>query len=437
MSFRVLKRLVTEEQKAIVKSRCIHKPKEACSGIIKTCSGMDDYAILPIGLWKHFYNEFPNKKPNNIDIHFKGKLLNSEKRDQVTVANEAIKQLNENRRVLLGCFTGMGKTCMTTYLTAYYKFKTVVICTISALHKQWKEEFEKFTNAKVSIIRGKKFDENADIYIVGPKKVLNMDMNLFKDIGLVVVDECHLLCSRVFSSSLQRFFPQYIIGLSATPDKSNGLDSIMHVYYSELENIIFRHEVKPFEIIKLCTNFFPDIIYTNYKGTTGINWTHLQNSLAFNKKRQLMIVDLAIKYKDKGVLILTKREKEASDISEILSSKNIKNDVLVGKKKNYDKCAPILIGGMKKIGVGFDCKMNVLILASDVMDIRQYEGRIRAHNNTIIDIVDKFGALEKHWKIREKWYIKRGATITVDNSRLKKKVKNEDDYDDPDISILN
>ena len=94
---------------------------------------------------------------------------------------------------------------------------------------------------------------------------------------------------------------------------------------------------------------------------------------------------------------------------------------MISNKKKWDEDSNVLIGGFKKIGVGFDSKMKVLILASDVMDIRQYEGRIRAHDNTIIDIVDDFGTLESHfegvkgkYEGRRGWYLERGATIITE-----------------------
>ena len=44
-------------------------------------------------------------------------------------------------------------------------------------------------------------------------------------------------------------------------------------------------------------------------------------------------------------------------------------------------------------------------------------GRIRTSDNTIYDIVDDFVTLERHWKMREKWYDQRGATVVTGGER--------------------
>ena len=84
-------------------------------------------------------------------------------------------------------------------------------------------------------------------------------------------------------------------------------------------------------------------------------------------------------------------------------------------KKTHDENVRILVGTTGKLGVGYDSQRTILIMACDVTDIRQNEGRIRADNNIVYDLVDNFSTFEKHWKLREKWYRARGADIQIED----------------------
>jgi len=58
-----------------------------------------------------------------------------------------------------------------------------------------------------------------------------------------------------------------------------------------------------------------------------------------------------------------------------------------------------------------DPSLTMLIVAADMKNVKQCEGRIRTKDNIVYDVVDNYRTLETHWSIREKWYLKRGAVI--------------------------
>jgi superfamily II DNA or RNA helicase len=68
-------------------------------------------------------------------------------------------------------------------------------------------------------------------------KDLNGD--LFKPIGLVIVDECHHIASEVFVQALPKITSKYMLGLSATPDRK---DKLMHVINWFLGPLLYKSE---------------------------------------------------------------------------------------------------------------------------------------------------------------------------------------------------
>ena len=45
----------------------------------------------------------------------------------------------------------------------------------------------------------------------------------FKSFGLAVFDECHHLRAEIFSKSMSKVASKYMLGLSATPNRKDGL----------------------------------------------------------------------------------------------------------------------------------------------------------------------------------------------------------------------
>ncbi len=395
----------------------------------------EDVIYLPLSKWKTYFNEFPtddydypttNVKFNKHKLYTtKTDPRNGTKRDQDVVAREAIALLKKDNAVFISAFTGYGKTSIGTYLTAWSGLKTVVLSHLSIVRDQWKDEFEKFTNAKVQMVKGKKpLDPDADVYVIGIMKAANMPREVFSDIGLVIVDEAHLVTLSTFTKTLLKFEPKYLVGMSATPDRRDGLHKLLHIYFGPKKKFICRFEVKNFTVVKYNTRYKPTIEYRYVKGRVVPNWNLVKSSLEYNPERQQEIAEIAIKHKEHKIIILSYLQKQSRAIYNILKNAKESVELYIGNKKTFDKSKRILVVGLKKGGVGLnDPDRTMLILASNSRDVRQFEGRIRTVNNLIYDIVDDYKGLENHWDLREEWFLSRGATIVKGGVERAKKGK--------------
>ena len=393
--------------------------------------------VLQPPWWKDFYDKFPVfiKYPKT-KVKFVKKLDTSKTdptgkgREQVDAANEIIKLLRERHTAFLSAPTGFGKTCLGSYFIAEFKLKTVVITHSVLVKDQWKDEIELFTNAKVQIVKGNKpLDPDVDVYIIGVIKSRNMDRYNFTNIGMVIIDEAHIATSTIFSKSLLKFEPKYLIGLSATPDRNDGLHKLLYIYFGPKKYFVEKKETKNFTVVKYNTSYKPEISYRVIRGKTKIDWNKIRSSLECNKDRQAELAQIAIDHPNDKFLILSFLKKQSNGIYNILEKKDEDVELLIGNKKTWNKEARILIAGMKKAGEGFnDPNLTMEILASDTKDVRQYEGRLRTTNCVIWDPVDDYITLEKHWEIRKKWYLERGATIIHKGVQREEKSKELTSY---------
>jgi superfamily II DNA or RNA helicase len=359
------------------------------------------------------------------------KMCASPRDHQRVVMNEALVKLNKNGSVIIAAFPGFGKTFTSIALAQKIKLRTVVLTNKIILMNQWKKSIEKFTSLKpadVIIVRPRtkkqktsekwrKKVEGATILIVNPLNVPKILPEIFSKVGCLIVDECHQIMSPCFSESLLWIQPRYLIGLSATPYRSDGLNDLIDIYFSSER--IQRDLHKRHTVWKVQTEFVPNVTFT----VDGrLDWNEIINSQAENEERNLLIIRLVEALNVRKILILTKRIQHAENLTNILLKRGVNVDSIYGTKKQWKKNAKVLVGTSQKIGVGFDeSSLDCLILASDVEAyFIQYLGRVFRKQTVepiIVDLVDNNPVLKKHWRTRRDVYMKHGGSIKCVTSK--------------------
>lgn len=436
MSIALVLSSVTPELKKEITKTCILKPAItqydddptpiACFAV----NIAEDTIYIPLGTWRKFLWEFPDKEYKKTKVKCTKELYTIDTdpkgyRDQDVIFQEALKQLKKEHTVFLALSTGTGKTTMGNYFTGYLKMPTLILSHLDSVSEQWEDEFKKFSTAKVQRLRGKKpIDMMADVYICGVLKAKTLKREDVAHIGLIIFDEAHIATITAFSNSLLKFQPKYVIGLSATPVRSDGMQKLLTMYFGPKKNFVVREEVKDFTVYKIQTPYEPEIKYQIVRGRATPNWTHITNTIACNPDRQRDIVNICLENPDHRILVLSDRTGQAKAIYDLLKEEGESVQLTIGAKKvkkitDESLKSRIIIGASKKVGTGFDDPtLTMLILASDCKNVAQWEGRIRTTNNIIYDLVDNYSSFENHWsKGREPWYIKRGAKIVVINNR--------------------
>jgi superfamily II DNA or RNA helicase len=180
---------------------------------------------------------FPSTLDSCERLRFTGALWEKQRKPH----DDVLAWLRTENSGLLCLHTAGGKTVITLSLIAHLKVRTCILVHKSQLLQQWKERIAQFLpSAKVAIVQGKMkdFSPDVDIHIVMIQTLLNVPVvpSLF---GFTVVDECHRLPSETFSRVLFKVNAPYMLGLSATPQRKDGLTSLLHWH---LGDIIFQEK---------------------------------------------------------------------------------------------------------------------------------------------------------------------------------------------------
>lgn len=383
---------------------------------------------LPIGMWQNLLDVFPNIGKVKCALKYRGPPLvtkeQNPERDQDVIVKQALSQLRTSHTTFLALGTGIGKTVLSIYLACQLKRKVLVLCHFNAVNRQFYEEFvgsaeKEGEPLRVQLVKGKYLDPFADVYIMG---ILKANAYTLKDyasigVGTVIVDESHVAMETCFSKVLLKIEPEYLIGLSATPTRSDGMHKLYPPYFGSPKNFITRMTRKEeMQVFKVRTPFTPDVKYQVLFGKMKIDWTNLQNSLSYNEERQRYIVDLVKKIPetDGRIIVFCGRVMEAKAVAKLIEKEGITVSTFIESATTYDRSSRVLVATPKKAGVGFnDPTIRVMILAVDCKDVRQYEGRLRVFDGKLFDLVDNYDTLEKHWSERYAWYVKRGVKISV------------------------
>jgi len=188
------------------------------------------------------------------------------------------------------------------------------------------------------------------------------------------------------SESFSYIQPRYLIGLSATPYRSDGMDALLEVYFGK--DKIFRKLYHKHYVYKVKTTFVPEF----QLGRNGkIDWNSLIESQTSDQNRNELIVRICRFFKNRTFLILSKR------ISQVMW--------LVDRFKELGESVTSLVGVQKKCD--FDSR--------DVEEyFIQYLGRIFRREDSeplVFDILDDNQILAKHYRTRQKIYREHGGDV--------------------------
>jgi superfamily II DNA or RNA helicase len=382
-----------------------------------------DYICVPQHYGRSKFGEPDvDKRPEptklNEGVVFSGKL-----RDE-TSQNEAFQKGVSQGCGVLSLPCGYGKTTVALAIAAKLGYRTIIIVHKEFLANQWRERIQQFCpGASIGLVQQNTIEVECDFIIVMLQSLSQKEytFDTFEKIGTVIVDEAHHICARVFSQALFKLCPKHIYGLSATPDRKDGLTRVLNWFIGPLFFGIERENQKQIEVFPVpyhCKRF-EDPPPCNRVGKVSL--VEMITVLVEMESRNNMIIKL-IKKASKGsrqLLVLSDRRLHC----EFLHSQFPKTSGLYmgGMKEQQlleSSKKKIIFGTFSQAHEGLDIPtLDSLILATPKSDIKQSIGRImretvgKQNNPQIWDIRDQWSLLNAMFNKRKKVYITGGFKI--------------------------
>jgi superfamily II DNA or RNA helicase len=362
----------------------------------------------------------------NINIPFEGDLRDYQK----PIVKKWLKAAKNKGGGLIEADCGAGKTCMAIWLIAQLKKKTLIIVHKDFLLRQWKERLEQFMPAaKIGRIQGPIIDVEGKDVVIGMLQSLSMkdyDQTLFLDFGFTIIDEVHHISAEVFSRVLFKAVTKYMLGLSATMNRQDGLSKVFKMFIGNVEACWKRG---PQENVKVkainYVNDDPDFSRNlrNYRGQP--DYVKMISKICEYTPRTEFILsvvqDIWTKNNNQQIMIIGHRKKQLTYIHDAIKHRGFATvGYYIGGMKEKDlkitEGENIVVATYKMAEEALDIKsLTTIVMSTPKKDVRQAVGRIlrKGGEKLVIDFIDQHDIFKRHWDKRRRWYNTQKFTISM------------------------
>jgi superfamily II DNA or RNA helicase len=345
-----------------------------------------------------------------VDFTFHGRLKDFQE--------EAVEAMAARDFGTLAAPTGSGKTVMALALIAQRKQPALVVVHTKELLEQWQARIETFLGIpaeQVGTIGGGKLKVGDKISVALVQSLYKVAHEVAPHVGFLVCDECHRCPSRTFTEAVSAFNSRFMLGLSATPWRRDGLSRLIYWHLGDKV-----HEVDKAALVKAGHVLQADVIWreTDFRPSydPSEEYSRMLSELTQNPARNGLIAsDVAQEARNGGgvILVLSDRKAHCEALQAALVEHGISVHLLTGDLGNGERQAvvealdagqvQVLIATGQLIGEGFDCReLSTLFLATPIKfngRLLQYLGRVLRpapgkDKARVYDYLDPVGVLE-------------------------------------------
>lgn len=372
--------LATFANPEFIKKQQMRVPVWNIPSMLTAASVTRKYICLPRGILSqlkaqcrcHFTTRFT--KVPTLHIEFRGQL----RADQ----QKAVTSIQHQSTGIICAHTGFGKTVVGCALIAIRKVPTVVIVPTSNIAKQWQNKASQFLkiedqpfpektptgrNVKkqqVEIINGIRNHPSRLVDIVNIRKLARMSAqersDFYQNYGQIIVDECQHISAVTFEDVLSQANVKYIVGLTATPERSDGLQQF--VYY-RCGKIVYQSQAQDNTLIHR-------YLYPRYSGVGEIPRVTVAESYSQkiadlvndDDRNQQIVNDIEKCLADhRHILLLSNRIQHLKKLKKMLNQdvEHNKLHLIVGSEKakleiTDSTAAYVILSTNRYVGEGFD-----------------------------------------------------------------------------------
>ena len=370
-----------------------------------------------------------------INLSFHGDL----REEQKPIEEVYLKNAYEKGGGIISIRCGGGKTVLALHIISVLKKKTIVIVHKDFLMTQWRDRILEFLpDAKIGKIQQDTIDIEGKDIVLSMVQSLSMkeyDDGVFDSFGLAIFDECHHLGAEVFSKSMRKVASKYMLGLSATPKRKDGLSKVFEWF---MNDIVYLQKKKneDYAEVQLIECNFTDEKYNKVELTfrKELCMPRMINNICSYYPRTQLIVQTVKKYHDekRSILILSDRRDHLNLLAVMIKDFSPIGFYVGGMKPDQlreSQEKDIILATFSMASEGMDIpKLNTVFLASPKSDVEQSVGRIfrkkacdRSFHPLIVDIQDTFSMFQKQCEKRITLYHKSNFTIFKNGEEIKKK----------------
>jgi superfamily II DNA or RNA helicase len=359
--------------------------------------------------------------PAPADIMFSGVLREATRQTEAVERAKTSFETDGGGVLSLPC--GFGKTTCALAIAAHLRVRTMIVVHKEFLANQWAEKIGEFCpGATIGRVQGDKLELENDFVIamIQTMCIREHEPGAFDSIGLVIVDEAHHIGAPAFSQFMFKLCPKYTLGLTATPERKDGLTRLLYWFMGPNFFTVERENQAQVKVVPLqfdCQEYRSAPPCTRFG---KVSLAEVVNQLVELPGRNQLILDTIEKLKKekRKILILSDRRGHCAWLKE-----NIEGSALyIGGMKEAELTesakAQVIVATFTLAHEGLDIPaLDTVILSTPHSDVKQAVGRImretKGKNNdpVIYDMVDNWSVLWAMYSKRLKMYNESGFAV--------------------------
>lgn len=288
------------------------------------------------------------------------------------------------------------------------------------LKDQWAERVAQYLpGARVTFVQGDACDTGGDVVIAMIQTLVSRAYppETFACFGCAITDETHHNAAEAFSRAMWGLCAPRVLGLTATPDRKDGLSRVVGWFAGPIAFRVRREnqDTTVVRVVKYACKAFEEPPPVNRRG--DVCFTSVVSRLVENEERTAAIARVVAGLASEGrdVLVLTHRRQHARDLAGTAAAMGVD----VGTYLGGDKEAPdtrAIVATYALTSEGFDLpRLDALVLATPASDVEQSCGRVMRGSSTrgavIVDWVDQWGVCFAQHAKRRALYARSGFTV--------------------------
>lgn len=361
-----------------------------------------------------------------VQFDFKGTLRPYQK--------EAIEAVLGRKFGLLEAPPGAGKTIIALAAIATRNQPALILTHTKELLYQWQAKACQFLGLdkdEIGLIGDGKKTIGNRLTVGIVNSVLKVTEDLKTRMGFLVIDECHRTPSRTFTDCVTGFDCRFMLGLSATPYRRDGLTKLIYLHIGDRIHKIETRDLQELNAIMTAKLVTRETGF-NYDYQGPEDYQKMINALAGDTGRNRLISRDVLEATKNGSgisLVISDRKEHCRALARMVSpyrpTRELYGDLRSKERKRIVEelnqgNVKILVATSQLIGEGFDLPaLSNLFLSTPIQfggRVKQYTGRIlrtaKGKDVPIVyDYLDRPGVLQAGYKARMRTYREMGIEV--------------------------